>query len=360
MALLAKGDDSALGVLDGYLAIRKGDEEARKFRDAIVKKVPLAVPAKMEELKYATVSVPEGEIELGTRENRPETTERPFRDGRVEAVRVGVLPARVHLVREFLVGIREVTWGQYRAYLEEMKDAARAARLRHPDEPPEKMKPDARRPERSDGWSDAEPVRGVDWWDAYACSRFLGGRLPTEAEWEKAARWCGRRTPEPDPMPDLRQVLKGQWTASEFWPDVALSLGPFDAAPCGARGFWGGVAEWTLDRFDSRAPGVKDGTVDSLAEIPPELKAGDRELMAVRGGSYYHRAPGEAQGESLVEKAKEPPPAAPAPGTQAPPERPTSWRAMDVLERRGIPASIRAKWLGFRVVVSTPASERRR
>ena len=39
---------------------------------------------------------------------------------------------------------------------------------------------------------------------------------------------------------------------------------------------------------------------------------------------------------------------------------PTVWRGMDLLERRGVPAGRAPKWVGFRVVVTTPASEKPR
>jgi hypothetical protein len=88
------------------------------------------------------------------------------------------------------------------------------------------------------------------------------------------------------------------------------------------------------------------------------MKAGAGEVVAVRGGSFYHRAPGEDPGESAADKreataegaAREANPAA---------AKQTLWRGLDLLERRGLAANRHPRWVGFRVVLG-PAAEKPR
>lgn len=91
------------------------------------------------------------------------------------------------------------------------------------------------------------PVMGVDWWDAYAYAKWRGGRLPTEQEWEKAARGTdGNLYPWGNEL-DLSRFNSGSsekvGDSYQYWAPVD-SLQQ-DQSPYHVKGMAGNVSEWT-------------------------------------------------------------------------------------------------------------------
>ncbi|MHC4606828.1 MAG: protein kinase domain-containing protein [Planctomycetota bacterium] len=127
----------------------------------------------------------------------------------------------------FYIAVREVTNAEYSAFLS--SDAAKPEAEGVPGEP-------AGKDHTPLGWSDDlprdEPVRGVDWYDASAYARWAFARLPTEAEWEKAAAY------------DLQKnrVRKYPW-GDEFSKEAE------DLSFFGCRGMGSGVFDWVQDEF---------------------------------------------------------------------------------------------------------------
>lgn len=206
---------------------------------------------------HEMVLVPAGDFAMGSSNDASDASEGPVHTVCLDA---------------YYVGRHEVSNAQYQAYVQATGRA------------PSEAAPD----ERLNG--PEQPVVGVTWYDARDYCAWAGLRLPTEAEWEKAARGTdGREYPWGNTAPDgtranyedaYTEVTGSAGDGYEFTAPVGNY--PAGASPFGALDMAGNVWEWTADWFDSEyytvSPGRNPkGPSDSSGRV-------------LRGGSWHYDA----------------------------------------------------------------------
>jgi formylglycine-generating enzyme required for sulfatase activity len=90
------------------------------------------------------------------------------------------------------------------------------------------------------------PIIGVSWDQAVAYCGWVGRRLPSEAEWEKAARGIDERIYPWGNQPPTAELLNFNHHVNETSPVGSFPAG---ASPYGALDMAGNAWEWTLDGY---------------------------------------------------------------------------------------------------------------
>jgi len=237
-------------MLAGALVLLIATSGPRPTRDAATDSPPAAdnreTPKEAEppegrpRARPEEVYIPAGEAQLGSAESK------------------GANPPRsVHLAA-FYIDKYEVTNARYQEFLKQVRETGDAA-YAHPDQPEGKSHEprgiaveDLKKPDR--------PVVGVDWWDAYAYARWAGKRLPTEDEWERAARGATGRPYPWGASPVAEGALFRANCLERQRATKRLTEPPGtmkeDRSPDGCFDMAGNVMEWTGTTDPSR-PGLK-------------------------------------------------------------------------------------------------------
>jgi formylglycine-generating enzyme required for sulfatase activity len=194
-------------------------------------------------------------------------------------------PAQTISLPAFYIDETEVSNAEYRRFCEATKHAP-------PDVPDYTAHPDY-------------PVSNISYEDAATYAAWAGKRLPTEQEWEKAARGTDGRSypwgnePWADNVPDKMQPVTSE---------------PLHKSPYGAYNMAGNVWEWTASPY---APTPADTAGMARLSNGQHFSANWR---AIKGGSF-------------------------AAGSK---------EAFHVAAQRGLPIEAHSLWIGFRCVRSAP------
>lgn len=249
-----------VGLMSQSYDNKKAREEALARLNAQETKVVEAVPTVDYSLyKRITgddgremVEIPAGQFRMGGTEGDPDEA-----------------PEHPVYLDTYLIDLKEVTQGEYQQYVQMTKQG----------------KPFI--PVFEDDISKITgvnlPAVGVSWRDAVEYCKWSGKRLPTEAEWEKAARGeARRRYPWGDDFGRARANTDGAEDGFKYLaPPGSFETG---RSVYGVYDMTGNVAEWVSDTYDEHY----------YAKAPYRNPAGppEAEVKTIRGGSWRETAHG--------------------------------------------------------------------
>ena len=268
------------------------------------------------------VEVPAGAFAMGSDRFYPE--ERPVREVSVDAFWIDRHPVTVAEFRRFVKATGYVTWAEQAPQADAYPDAdpdllVPGSLVFHKTDGPVDLRDyhswwswtpgaDWRHPEgpgSTVGGRELHPVTHVAYADAVAFAEWAGKSLPTEAEWERAARGGLDRatfTWGDDPAPKGR-MMANTWQGEFPWQNLRTDgyegTSPVERFPpngFGLHDMAGNVWEWTTDSFEQPAtPGCCAPSSDAPERFPRKVIKGGSHLCAPNYCLRYRPAARQAE-----------------------------------------------------------------
>ena len=245
------------GYQDNQKSITLENEKTATWNNVVMKRTTKA-PAGVQTTKM--VLIPAGAFMMGTEELKGGDT----------------IPVHKVFLSDYYIDEHEVTVGQYREFVE------KTGHRKPPWETVNGISP-----------TDSHPMVGVSWHDAMAYALWVGKRLPTEAEWEKAARGGHIGKDYPWGTNEINPSFAHYKLKNDDNPiERSQPVKTYSANDFGLHDMTGNVAEWCLDEWDAtfyyRSPAnnpvAGNRTIQQIIASYKDVE-GQR---VIRGGSFTH------------------------------------------------------------------------
>jgi len=200
------------------------------------------------------------------------------------------VPDRQVVVNHFYIDIHEVTNTQFNRYYRTASAGCGRASLKHRQRPFMLDERESKRAHRSSqasrtysecwapGMTDNHPVRNVSWWEAYNYCQWVDKKLPTEAQWEAAARgsdyriypWGNNKESEVTRYLCNASTGRENFDGYEYTaPVMSFAAG---VSPYGVYNMVGNVWEWCVDWYDPGRyayPSLEDPDTGLMRGVKP-------------------------------------------------------------------------------------------